>query len=250
MGSLIDEAHRDRGRGIARRIDCGTVCVNDAFVAGWSDIDAPMGGMGDSGLGRRHGPEGFLRFLASRRLQRPVWGRSRFHPGFRCVGAPGSEQVDGCQAASDSSDDERSDSVSDGLFRISEVSATRADSGPRRWTYYVSRPAAVSRHGPPASSHDHRRPRARRTVTLPTSKRFARLSVGLLERVGVDVDADTLDYLDHQTRYACPKTRRTLAGSGIAVHRSRRTLAHSTSLISTTMRRWCESAAARTDTRR
>jgi len=47
---------RDRGAEIARDIDCGTVNVNDAFLATWGAVDAPMGGFGDSGMGRRHGP--------------------------------------------------------------------------------------------------------------------------------------------------------------------------------------------------
>jgi len=45
---------RDRGAEIARDIDCGTVNVNDAFLATWGAVDAPMGGFGDSGMGRRH----------------------------------------------------------------------------------------------------------------------------------------------------------------------------------------------------
>ncbi|MFI2476922.1 aldehyde dehydrogenase family protein [Nocardia xishanensis] len=40
----------------------GTVNVNDAFAAAWGSIDSPMGGMGDSGLDRRHGDEGILEY--------------------------------------------------------------------------------------------------------------------------------------------------------------------------------------------
>jgi len=56
-----------------------------------------------------------------------------------------------------------------------------------------------------------------RTVRVPTTKPIARAATTLLERLGVHVDPHTLDYLDHPTRYACPKTRQALAGSGIAV---------------------------------
>jgi len=56
----------DRGRRVAREIDCGTVCVNDPYVVGWATLDAPMGGMGDSGIGRRHGPEGIRQFVEQR----------------------------------------------------------------------------------------------------------------------------------------------------------------------------------------
>ena len=55
-----------RGEAVARRIDCGTVCVNDGILSGWGARDAPMGGVGDSGIGRRHGPEGIRRFLEPR----------------------------------------------------------------------------------------------------------------------------------------------------------------------------------------
>jgi len=57
---------RERGAAVAREIDCGTVNVNDAFLATWGATDAPMGGFGDSGLGRRHGPEGIRRYVESR----------------------------------------------------------------------------------------------------------------------------------------------------------------------------------------
>lgn len=51
-----------RGRALAARLHAGTVNVNEAFGAAWASLDAPMGGMGDSGLGRRHGAEGLLKY--------------------------------------------------------------------------------------------------------------------------------------------------------------------------------------------
>ena len=51
-----------RGRRIARQIKCGTVNINEAFGATFASIDAPMGGMRESGLGRRQGSEGILRY--------------------------------------------------------------------------------------------------------------------------------------------------------------------------------------------
>jgi succinate-semialdehyde dehydrogenase/glutarate-semialdehyde dehydrogenase len=47
---------------LARRVVAGTVSVNETFVASWGSIAAPMGGRRASGLGRRHGREGLLRF--------------------------------------------------------------------------------------------------------------------------------------------------------------------------------------------
>ncbi|WP_280243149.1 succinic semialdehyde dehydrogenase [Nocardia abscessus] len=63
-----------RGRAVAARLHAGTVNVNEAFAAAWGSIDSPMGGMGDSGLGRRHGADGLLKYtepqtVAHQRLQ-------------------------------------------------------------------------------------------------------------------------------------------------------------------------------------
>ncbi|MEU2205821.1 succinic semialdehyde dehydrogenase [Streptomyces hygroscopicus] len=51
-----------RGRAIAARLRAGTVNVNESYAAAFGSVASPMGGMGDSGLGRRHGSEGILRF--------------------------------------------------------------------------------------------------------------------------------------------------------------------------------------------
>jgi acyl-CoA reductase-like NAD-dependent aldehyde dehydrogenase len=54
-----------RGREIAKQIKCGTVNVNEAFGATFASIDSPMGGMRESGMGRRQGSEGILRYTES-----------------------------------------------------------------------------------------------------------------------------------------------------------------------------------------
>ena len=51
-----------RARRLASQIRCGTVNVNEAYGATFGSIDAPMGGMRSSGLGRRQGPEGIHRY--------------------------------------------------------------------------------------------------------------------------------------------------------------------------------------------
>jgi len=55
-----------RGRIVADAIDAGSVNINEGYRASFSSVDAPMGGMKQSGLGRRNGPEGILRFVESR----------------------------------------------------------------------------------------------------------------------------------------------------------------------------------------
>jgi succinate-semialdehyde dehydrogenase / glutarate-semialdehyde dehydrogenase len=52
----------DRGKAIAERIRAGTVNVNDGYSSAWASLDAPMGGMKASGVGRRHGREGLLKY--------------------------------------------------------------------------------------------------------------------------------------------------------------------------------------------
>lgn len=55
---------RDTGHGrrVALRLHSGTVNVNEAYAAAYGSVAAPMGGMGDSGVGRRHGSEGILKY--------------------------------------------------------------------------------------------------------------------------------------------------------------------------------------------
>jgi succinate-semialdehyde dehydrogenase/glutarate-semialdehyde dehydrogenase len=51
-----------RGRRVATRLQAGTVNVNEAYAAAWGSMDAPMGGMKASGIGRRHGEHGILKY--------------------------------------------------------------------------------------------------------------------------------------------------------------------------------------------
>jgi succinate-semialdehyde dehydrogenase/glutarate-semialdehyde dehydrogenase len=37
-------------------------------MAAWGSVDAPMGGVKESGLGRRHGAEGILRYTESQTI--------------------------------------------------------------------------------------------------------------------------------------------------------------------------------------
>ena len=66
LNAAVFTGDRQRGVDIARRIDCGTVNVNNAYVAGYAAPGAPMGGTGDSGIGHRHGPEGLKRYVEPR----------------------------------------------------------------------------------------------------------------------------------------------------------------------------------------
>ncbi|MEZ5212261.1 succinic semialdehyde dehydrogenase [Gordonia sp. (in: high G+C Gram-positive bacteria)] len=47
---------------IAEQLRAGTVNINEGYAAAWGSTAAPMGGMGISGVGRRHGEEGLLKY--------------------------------------------------------------------------------------------------------------------------------------------------------------------------------------------
>lgn len=47
---------------LARQIKAGTVEINEGITATWGSADLPQGGMKASGMGRRNGPEGILRY--------------------------------------------------------------------------------------------------------------------------------------------------------------------------------------------
>jgi len=61
------------GQRLAARLRTGSVNVNEGYAASWGSTAAPMGGVGESGLGHRHGEGGLLAFterqtIATQRL--------------------------------------------------------------------------------------------------------------------------------------------------------------------------------------
>jgi succinate-semialdehyde dehydrogenase/glutarate-semialdehyde dehydrogenase len=55
------------GRAVAERLNIGAVNINDAYAAAWASA-SPMGGFKTSGLGRRHGRAGLLRFTETQTI--------------------------------------------------------------------------------------------------------------------------------------------------------------------------------------
>lgn len=53
---------RHKGWWAARQIHAGTVNINEGYMAAWATYAGPMGGMGISGTGRRHGAQGVLKY--------------------------------------------------------------------------------------------------------------------------------------------------------------------------------------------
>ncbi|MET3768675.1 acyl-CoA reductase-like NAD-dependent aldehyde dehydrogenase [Marisediminicola sp. UYEF4] len=55
-----------RARRVADALNVGGVNINEGYHATFGSVDAPMGGTKQSGLGRRNGREGLLRFVEPR----------------------------------------------------------------------------------------------------------------------------------------------------------------------------------------
>jgi succinate-semialdehyde dehydrogenase/glutarate-semialdehyde dehydrogenase len=83
-----------RGRAVAERLRAGTVNINEGYAATWGSTDAPMGGFGVSGLGRRHGAEGLIKYtepqtVATERLLAiapPAWATRQAYAAVMTVG--------------------------------------------------------------------------------------------------------------------------------------------------------------------
>ena len=56
------------GRALASRIHAGTVNVNEGYSAAWISLHAPMGGWKASGVGRRQGDHGLLKYTEPRTI--------------------------------------------------------------------------------------------------------------------------------------------------------------------------------------
>jgi acyl-CoA reductase-like NAD-dependent aldehyde dehydrogenase len=63
LSATIYTRNLGQGEALARQIDSGDVSINRPLAI-WGTADAPMGGRKTSGMGRRGGPEGLLRFVS------------------------------------------------------------------------------------------------------------------------------------------------------------------------------------------
>lgn len=68
LNAAVHGKNRNRAAAVATRLRAGTVNVNDAHAAAYSSIDGPMGGVGQSGLGTRHGSHGLLKYTDAQNL--------------------------------------------------------------------------------------------------------------------------------------------------------------------------------------
>ena len=73
LSASVITSNARNGRLIAEQLRSGSVNINEGFAAAYGSVAAPMGGMGQSGLGRRHGIEGLLRFTQPQTIARQRW---------------------------------------------------------------------------------------------------------------------------------------------------------------------------------
>ena len=87
LGASVFSKDVARGEAVARRIEAGAVCVNDALT-NYTVLELPMGGWKASGLGSRHGAGGIRKFTKQQALL-----VSRFHARKELFMYPYSEKV-------------------------------------------------------------------------------------------------------------------------------------------------------------
>lgn len=74
LNASVWAGSREAALDVAGRIEAGAVGINSTLLV-YHTLDVPMGGMKQSGLGRRHGRPGLLRFTRSRSIVTgPSWG--------------------------------------------------------------------------------------------------------------------------------------------------------------------------------
>lgn len=77
----IFSGDKNRAQNLAKRLNTGTVCINDALV-NYIIPDAPMGGVKDSGFSRRHGAEGIRKYCRQQTLVIDRFGLKAEFPWF------------------------------------------------------------------------------------------------------------------------------------------------------------------------
>ncbi|MEU8984671.1 succinic semialdehyde dehydrogenase [Streptomyces sp. NPDC048309] len=74
-----------RAQAVGAQLQAGMVNVNEIFGVSYGSVDSPLGGMKDSGLGRRHGTEGILRFTEAQTLATQRGTTLEFNLGYTAL---------------------------------------------------------------------------------------------------------------------------------------------------------------------
>jgi acyl-CoA reductase-like NAD-dependent aldehyde dehydrogenase len=81
LDACIFTRDKQKALQMADRLHTGTVCINDGLV-NYIIPDTPMGGVKDSGYGRRHGPEGIRKYCYQKTLVIDRFGLKSDFPWF------------------------------------------------------------------------------------------------------------------------------------------------------------------------
>ena len=76
LNSSVFTTDVEKGERVARRLEAGNACVNDALI-NYLAHEAPFGGTHESGIGVRHGPEGIRKYCSSQTILITRFGPKR-----------------------------------------------------------------------------------------------------------------------------------------------------------------------------
>jgi acyl-CoA reductase-like NAD-dependent aldehyde dehydrogenase len=76
LNSAVFTRDAEKGEVIARQLEAGNACVNDALI-NYFAFEAPFGGTNESGLGARHGPQGIRKYCATQTVLVTRFGPKR-----------------------------------------------------------------------------------------------------------------------------------------------------------------------------
>ena len=68
LNGSVWSRNASRALAVASRLQVGTVNINESYAATWTSTATPIGGMKESGVGRRHGAEGILKYTETQTL--------------------------------------------------------------------------------------------------------------------------------------------------------------------------------------
>ncbi len=81
LDGSVFSGSREQAWAIAQRLETGSVCINDSLV-NFVITDAPMGGIKESGFGRRHGPDGIRKYCRQKTIVTDRFGLKEEFPWF------------------------------------------------------------------------------------------------------------------------------------------------------------------------
>lgn len=73
LNASVWSRNRAAALAVARQIRAGTVNVNEMYAPTWTATASPIGGMKQSGFGRRHGTEGILKYTEAQTVAAQRW---------------------------------------------------------------------------------------------------------------------------------------------------------------------------------